>query len=97
MTQVLAPGESAPTAGESPDPADRIRRPWATWILGAAVIVVLAPWLLVCGLILTLAVALLGRAVVHHDNVIAAGTDVTALTVIAALVLLRMAWRSPQP
>jgi hypothetical protein len=63
---------------------------------GAAVIVVLAPWLLVTGLILTLAVALLGRAVVHHDNVIAAGTDVTALTVIAALVLLRMARRSRQ-
>ncbi len=64
---------------------------------GAAVIVVLAPWLLVTGLILTLAVALLGRAVVHHDNVIAAGTDVTALTVVAALVLLRMAWRSQRP
>lgn len=64
---------------------------------GAAVIVVLAPWLLVTGLILTLAVALLGRAVVHHDQIIAAGTDVTALTVIAALVLLRMAWRSPRP
>ena len=64
---------------------------------GAAVIVVLAPWLLVTGLILTLAVALLGRAVVHHDKVIAAGTDVTALTVIAAFVLLRMARRSRQP
>jgi hypothetical protein len=64
---------------------------------GAAVIVVLAPWLLVTGLILTLAVALLGRAVVHHDKLIAAGTDLTALTVIAALVLLRMASRSRRP
>jgi len=64
---------------------------------GAAVIVVLAPWLLVTGLILTLAIALLGRAAVHGDPVIPAGTDVTALTVIAALVLLRMAWRSRQP
>lgn len=64
---------------------------------GAAVIVVLAPWLLVTGLILTLAIALLGRAVVHHDKVIAAGAGVTALTVVATLVLLRMAWRSRQP
>jgi hypothetical protein len=64
---------------------------------GAAVIVVLAPWLLVSGLILTAAVALLGRAVVHHDKLIPAGVDVTALTAIAALVLLRMAWRSPRP
>jgi hypothetical protein len=64
---------------------------------GAAVIVVLAPWLLVTGLILTLAVALLGRAVVHHDKLLAAGIDVTALTAIAALVLLRMAWQSRQP
>jgi hypothetical protein len=64
---------------------------------GAAVIVVLAPWLLVCGGVLTLAVALLGRAVVHGDKVIAAGVDVTSLTAIAALVLLRMASRSRRP
>lgn len=64
---------------------------------GAAVIVVLAPWLLVTGGLVTLAVALLGRAVVHGNGVIQAGAGVTVLTGVAALVLVRMAVRSRQP
>jgi hypothetical protein len=64
---------------------------------GAVAIVVLAPWLLVSGAVLGVTIALLGRAVTHHDQVVAAGIDVTSVVVIAALVLLRIAWRSPRP
>jgi hypothetical protein len=59
--------------------------------------VVLAPWLLVSGVVLGVMFALLGRAVTHHDQVVEAGIDVTSVAAIAALVLLRIAWRSPRP
>lgn len=41
MTQLLAPGESASETRDNLAPAGANRRPWATWILGAAVVVVL--------------------------------------------------------
>jgi hypothetical protein len=64
---------------------------------GAALVIVLAPWLIVSGLILTGAVALLGRAVTHHGRLVAAGGDVTIFAAVAALVLVRIAWRSRRP
>ena len=41
MTQLLTPGEAAPDTRHNLAPGGTNRRPWATWILGAAVIVVL--------------------------------------------------------
>lgn len=64
---------------------------------GAALAVALAPWLLVSGGVLTAAIALLGRAVTHHDRVVTAGAGVTLLALVAAIVLLRLAWRSRTP
>lgn len=64
---------------------------------GAALVVVLAPWLLVSGGVLTVAVALLGSAVTHHERGVAAGAEVTVLALVAALVLLQIARRSRTP
>jgi iron(III) transport system permease protein len=41
MTQLLAPGDVAPAPRENLAPGGIDRRPWTTWMLGAAVIVVL--------------------------------------------------------
>ncbi len=41
MTQLLAPSGTARAPREDLTPGGTVRRPWATWILGAAVIVVL--------------------------------------------------------
>jgi iron(III) transport system permease protein len=41
MTQLLAPGGTAPAGREDLSAGGAVRRPWATWIFGGAVIVVL--------------------------------------------------------
>ncbi|MFL6082868.1 MAG: ABC transporter permease [Mycobacterium sp.] len=41
MTQLLAPGDATPAPRERLAPGGTQRRPWTTWVLGAAVIIVL--------------------------------------------------------